>query len=63
MDEYHDELMNLSSSDISDSDETSLSRKSTQSNYSIDVNLLIYKMICREWIDWHQTRLEMSLVV
>ena len=51
MNEYHDDLMNLSSSDISDSDETSISRKSTQSNYSIDVNLLIYKMICREWID------------
>ena len=63
MDEYHDELMNLSSSDISDSDETSLSRKSTQSNYSIDVNLLIYKMIGREWIDWHQIRLEMLSAV
>ena len=51
MNEYHDDLMNLSSSDISDSDETSISRKSIQSNYSIDVNLLIYKMIGREWTD------------
>ena len=51
MNGYHDDLMNLSSSDISDSDETSISRKSIQSNYSIDVNLLIYKMIGREWID------------
>ena len=51
MNEYHDDLMNLSSSDISDSDETSISRKSIQSNYSIDVNLLIYEIICREWID------------
>ena len=63
MNGYHDDLMNLSSSDISDSDETSISRKSIQSNYSIDVNLLIYKMIGREWIDWHQIRLEMLSAV
>ena len=44
MNEYHDDLMNLSSSDISDSDETSISRKSIQSNYSIDVNLLIFNI-------------------
>lgn len=37
MDQYHDELMNLSSSDISDSDESDISKKPSQLNNSVEV--------------------------